>query len=526
MIIFSFFYSFIIIFGVLSKITLAVKLQQCDIKSSGDGAPVACTESGAVKGYKGDNKIAIFKGIPYASAQRWKKPQPAPKWKGIKITTDFGSSCAQPSNNNGFSGSEDCLFLNVFTTISSIGKTDKLSPVYIWIHGGAFTIGSAASGPWSGEGLASKGIVFVSINYRLGPFGFLAHPALSKENPKIHGNYGLLDQIFAIKWVKNNIANFGGDPEKITVGGQSAGGMSIYYLAFSPLTKDLMKAVTIESAGAFYPNDPKLCWVNPSSIQDAEKNGIAHLSFLGKDASASQLRALTTEQIFQNKWSGFFFQPVQDGYVIPGPIKQLMEQKKQNQFYMLIGFNSEEYGGSSPTKKVSLSNFKQDAVSQYGSLANDYLQLYPASDDASATSFANNAPREYFTISQNMWGQLWIKGCSKGLYQYLYDHAPPGTEKTTGCDHGSELPYFLNTISKNASPSERALADKMSNYIVNFIRKYDPNGGNLEKWSSQSVGSKTVMGLGNNFGDKSIASGQTDKKIDFVKRFMSSRGVL
>uniref|UniRef100_A0A915NDD7 Carboxylesterase type B domain-containing protein n=1 Tax=Meloidogyne javanica TaxID=6303 RepID=A0A915NDD7_MELJA len=206
---------------------------------------------------------------------------------------------------------------------------------------------------------------------------------------------------------------------------------------------------------------------------------------------------------FLNKWSGFFFAPVQDGYVIPGPIKQLMEQKKQNQFYMLI-----------------------DAVSQYGSLANDYLQLYPASDDSSATSQANNAPREYFTISQNMWGQLWIKGCSKGLYQYLYDHAPPGTEKTTGCDHGSELPYFLNTISKNASPSERALADKMSNYIVNFISKYDPNGDNLEKWSSQSVGSKTVMGLGNKFGDKSIASGQTDKKIDFVKRFMSSRGVL
>nr|CAD2175760.1 unnamed protein product [Meloidogyne enterolobii] len=201
--------------------------------------------------------------------------------------------------------------------------------------------------------------------------------------------------------------------------------MSIYYLAFSPLTKDLMKAVTIESAGAFYPNDPKLCWVTPFSIQDAEKNGIAHLSFLGKDATASQLRALSTEKIFQNKWSGFFFQPVQDGYVIPGPIKQLMEQKKQNQFYMLIGFNSEEYG-SSPTKKVSLLNFKQDAVSQYGSLANDYLQLYPASDDASATSQANNAPREYFTISQNMWGQLWIKGCSKGLYQYLYDHAPPG----------------------------------------------------------------------------------------------------
>uniref|UniRef100_A0A915NDP1 Carboxylesterase type B domain-containing protein n=1 Tax=Meloidogyne floridensis TaxID=298350 RepID=A0A915NDP1_9BILA len=441
MIIFSFFYSFIIIFGVLSKITLAVKLQQCDIKSSGDGAPVACTESGAVKGYKGDNNIAIFKGIPYASAQRWKEPQPAPKWKGIKITTDFGSSCAQPSNNNGFTGSED--------SISSIGKTDKLSPVYIWIHGGAFTIGSAASGPWSGEG-----------------------------------------------------------------------GMSIYYLAFSPLTTDLMKAVTIESAGAFYPNDPKLCWVNPSSIQDAEKNGIAHLSFLGKDATASQLRALSTEKIFQNKWSGFFFQPVQDGYVIPGPIKQLMEQKKQNQFYMLI-----EYG-SSPTKKVSLVNYKQDAISQYGSLANDYLQLYPASDDSSATSLANTAPREYFTISQNMWGQLWIKGCSKGLYQYLYDHAPPGTEKTTGCNHGSELPYFLNTISKNASPSERALADKMSNYIVNFIKKYDPNGDNLEKWSSQSVGSKTVMGLGNKFGDKSIASGQTDKKIEFVKRFMSSRGVL
>nr|CAD2201029.1 unnamed protein product [Meloidogyne enterolobii] len=113
--------------------------------------------------------------------------------------------------------------------------------------------------------------------------------------------------------------------------------MSIYYLAFSPLTRDLMKAVTIESAGAFYPNDPKLCWVTPFSIQDAEKNGIAHLSFLGKDATASQLRALSTEQIFQNKWSGFFFQPVQDGYVIPGPIKQLMKQKKQNQLYMLIG---------------------------------------------------------------------------------------------------------------------------------------------------------------------------------------------
>ncbi|KAF7633299.1 Carboxylic ester hydrolase [Meloidogyne graminicola] len=541
-------YAFIGLFQFIQ----GVNIKKCNLQNPGND-PIACTENGPVKGRRSGQfpNVVFFKGIPFASppikSLRWKEPKPVSNWNGIKDTTNYGSPCAQPNDYIGYYGSEDCLFLNVFTTSSSIGKTNNLSAVFVWIHGGAFSIGSAPGGPWDGEGLANKGIVYVSIQYRLGPLGFLAHPALAKENPKIHGNYGLLDQLFAIKWVKNNIINFGGDPERITVGGQSAGAISTYSLTFSPLSSNLFKAAIIQSSGAFYPDDNIISWLSLYTIQEAENVGINHLSKINvdKNSNANQLRDIPVDQLFKPKWGGFQWHPILDGYVIKQSYKQSLKNGLPNQVHILMGFNYDEFGAS-PTNKVNLQQYKQNGNNMYRDLANTYFQLYPANDDLSATKITNTAIREYNKITQNMWGQLWLKNSKRSLYQYIWNHPIPEyfssktsfklvqqsirTENTEGSYHGEEIPYFLNTYYTNPiinnNPNERSIADKMSSYIVNFVNKYDPNGGQLPKWSKQGINEKTIMSLGNLFGDIPLADNQLDKKMNFIKQYLASKNIL
>uniref|UniRef100_A0A915MFV0 Carboxylic ester hydrolase n=1 Tax=Meloidogyne javanica TaxID=6303 RepID=A0A915MFV0_MELJA len=491
------------------------RLENCSVPSKGsDNSPIACTESGIVRGAKGNSfpNVLFFKGIPYAAPpvgdRRWKEPTPAENWHGVKNATNWGQLCTQTVNQDSKKviGSEDCLFLNIFTTPDSIGTKAVLKPVYIWIHGGALSFGSSAVGGWDGEAMASKGIIFVSINYRLGLLGFFTHPALREENPKLHGNYGLLDQIFAIKWVKNNIANFGGDPERITIGGQSAG---------------------IFSSGAFYPDDPINWWMTPYTVQEAENVSLSHLESVNvnRDITVDKLRDVTVEQLYQQTWKLRRWRQILDGYVIPLPFKKIMNEGLQNKVHVLMGFNYDEFGAS-PSNNVTLEQYKRSAANNYKSLANEFMELYPANDDSSATTATNNAIREYSIITQNMWGQLWLKNSKKCLYQYLWKHPLPGNENTVGTDHGAETAYFLNTVSKKSGEKELELADKMSSYIVNFVKKYNPNGGQLPKWPKQNCKKDIVMSLGDSFGEIPLAANNLDKKIDFIKRNFALKNIL
>ncbi|KAL7076474.1 hypothetical protein ACQ4LE_004510 [Meloidogyne hapla] len=505
-----------------------VNVQKCSGQVTGsENSPVACTENGLVKGAKGKNfpNVVFFKGIPYAAPpvgdRRWKEPISASKWDGIKDATNWGQFCSQTVNQDSTKvvGSEDCLNLNIFTTPDSIGNATNLKAVYIWIHGGALSFGYSASGGWDGEGMASKGIVFVSINYRLGLLGFFTHPTLNKENSKIHGNYGLLDQILAIKWVKNNIANFGGDPERITVGGQSAGAISAHLLSLSPLASNLFNAVICQSSGAFYPDDPLRWWITPYTVQEAETVSLNHLESVNvsRNITVDQLRNVPVEQLYQQTWRNRRWRQILDGYVIPSPIKEIMDKGQQNHVHMLMGFNYDEFEVS-PSNKFTLEQYKRYAANTYRSLANDYMEIYPANDDSSATIVTNKAIREYNIITQNMWGELWLKNSKKSLYQYIWKHPLSGNENTTGTDHGAEITYFLNTVSKKSDAKEIELSDKMSSYIINFVKNYDPNGGELAKWPKQNGKNKIVMQLGDSFGKIPLASDNINKKMDLIKR--------
>ncbi|KAF7636120.1 Carboxylic ester hydrolase [Meloidogyne graminicola] len=235
--------------------------------------PIVCTENGWVKGYKGINfkEITFFKGIPYASPPinefRWKEPQKVNNWNNILDCSNYGSQCPQPIGN-----ATNLLNNNII-------KPSLLLPVYVWIHPGAFTGGSSSDPTFDGEYLSSKGIVYVSINYRIGALGFMANKLLREDNPKnISGNYGLLDQIYALNWIKRNIEEFGGDSNKITIGGQSAGAASVYLLSLSPLASNLFKGVISESGGVMYPRDPQSMYSWHYTVEEAEQKSEQFLS--------------------------------------------------------------------------------------------------------------------------------------------------------------------------------------------------------------------------------------------------------
>ena len=313
-----------------------VCLYSFNVKTGGTiSLTVAHTDAGTVSGISNSSgDVTAFKGIPFAAPPvgdlRWKAPQPAKHWDGVKLCDAFGPSPmqAKPAPMMVYTSeflipekpiSEDCLYLNVWT--NAIAKKDK-KPVFVWIYGGGFGSGGSACSIYDGEALAKKGIIFVSINYRVGAFGFFAHPELSKESPdKASGNYGLLDQIAALKWVKQNISTFGGDPDNVTVAGQSAGSMSVNCLVASPLTKGLFKKAIAES-GSFLTPSP---YFNTSSLSSAEEKGKKAAEKAGVN-SLAEMRNMSAEDVM-NKFQGMYA-PVVDGYVLPEPVADIFVQEQ------------------------------------------------------------------------------------------------------------------------------------------------------------------------------------------------------
>ena len=480
-------------------------------------APVK-VQSGALQGVSKDG-VEAYLGVPFAAPPtgegRWRAPAPPAPWTGVRAADRFGPSCWQPVSAGGFGPwtheyvvdgpvSEDCLYLNVWTA-SANGRR----PVLVWIHGGGFSQGSGSVPIYDGAALAARGVVVVTINYRLGVLGFFAHPALTAEakgGPP--GNYGLQDMIAALKWVRANIAAFGGDPDAVTIAGQSAGAMAIHDLIASPLAKGLFRRAIIESG---------LPGVAPTPpLAEAEAAGAALAKAKGA-ASIAELRAMSPEQLTAGERR--FYAPIQDGVLLPASGATVSDTP------VLIGMNADEGSALSPADYTisDPDKFKALLKASYGADADRFAGFYPAATAAARADASRAILRDRGLGALYAWA-LRRKHQSTGpLYLYLWTHIEPGPQADRyRAFHSSEIPYALRTL--DASPErdftarDRALSDLVSGYWINFIRTGDPNGGTAAGWPGWTASRPLIMELGDPGGVRPILpAGQLEAVQAFLK---------
>lgn len=490
------------------------------------------TQNGMVSGfYNKDKSIKEFSGIPYAAPPvgdlRWKAPEPVQSWDGVRQLTHFSDAAMQSKappilskllglslgtnellRNSGIKSnekvSEDCLYLNIWSGAKS---NSERRPVIVYIHGGSFVFGSGSMDLYNGENMAKKGVVFVNINYRLGIFGFMSNPELTKESEyNASGNYGILDQIAALKWVKNNIAEFGGNPDNVTIAGESAGSGSVNILMASPLAKGLFHRAIGES-GAFFSMESKESGGNPSpTLAEAEQNGVEFQKSL-KKASLEDMRKMSAKDLLKASKNETIV-PNIDGYVLPDTVYNIFEEGKQNDVPIIVGSNSDE--GSLLTLPwpaygaVDAAEFKIIAEKRYGDMTNDLLKLYPADTDSQAVKAQVEIPRDQlFTWQMNTWAKLQSKTGKSKAYYYYFNRVQPGPRRfmELGAYHSAEIAYAYNNLDKMNLPYtevDRNLSDVMSSYWVNFAATGDPNGETLPTWSEYTEESDQAMELGDN----------------------------
>jgi para-nitrobenzyl esterase len=480
--------------------------------------------SGTIIGNVG-NEVHIYRGIPYAAPPvgnlRWKPPQPAESWKGVLKATEFGKACMQnppPAGLKWFPKlppqSEDCLNLNIWTPANS--SSDKL-PVMFWIHGGAFTAGSGSEPMYDGEMLARKGVVVVTTNYRLGMFGFLCHPELTSESPNhASGNYGLLDLIAALQWVQRNIAAFGGDPERVTIFGESAGSMAVNLLTASPLAKGLFQRAIGESGAQF---------VNSSfhpmfELADAQKYVAKKVSEIGiANDAIKTLRAKPADDVLKQLTSvSDTSQPIVDGWFLPQDVWTTYARGKQNDVPMIVGNTADEAkslvgvaGTGLPPPSSSVAQYVAELKQYFGNLAEQFLKAYPAASDAEVLASFHALFRDaMFGWQMRSWARMQAKTGRSPVYRYYFSRRPPGPEgRRLGAMHGLDIAYVFGnfgSLSANmgiAFPwdnTDQEFSDIMTTYWTNFAKTGDPNGGSLPKWQPYNSVDDSALELGDRVG--------------------------
>lgn len=482
-------------------------------------------ESGIVSGAAGLKPgVRVYKGIPFAAPPvgilRWRAPQPAAHWTGVRKGDRFAPICPGAIDNpqsiyfldpGPQTMDEDCLYLNVWTAAKAAAEK---RPVMVFIYGGGFDHGSGTEKYYWGDDLAHKGAVVVTFDYRVGVLGFLAHPELARESDRnASGNYGLMDQIAALEWVRRNIAAFGGDPNRVTIFGQSAGGSSVGQLMASPLAKGLFHRAIGQSGGIGAGQGGR-------KLADAEKAGVAFADSLGAK-SIADLRAKSVEQLRAAQGR---FSPIVDGYVIPADPYTVFREGKQNDVPVIAGSTANEGG----VRHISANS--SDAVGQaqaaYGKDADEYLKLFPAGTDAEAEASAYAVAAARTAVGQRAWLKLETEtGKNKG-YLYLFSRVPPfppgahfienATDKI-GAYHSVDLIYVFDHLYLKNWPwqdQDRKVADDMSSYWVNFAASGDPNGKGLPQWPAFSVSDQKRM----NFGDTVAAEKVRDQAaLDFLE---------
>jgi len=426
--------------------------------------------------------MAVYKGIPFAAPPvgelRWKAPQPVVPWEGVLTCDEFGPDPMQAGHRN---VSEDCLYLNVWTPAKS--PKEKL-PVMVWIYGGGFAGG--ATSEFDGEALARQGVVLVSVAYRVGKLGFLSLPELSAEDPHgVSGNYGLLDQIAGLKWVQDNIAKFGGDPSKVTIFGESAGGISVSMLCASPLCKGLFRGAISQSGGSFGPFQHR---TNPGenmqSIRFAEEDNTAWAkAAFGENYTLAQLRAADVKDVMGG-FGGSGGWPIVDGYVIPDDQYKLYEAGKYNDVDVLIGYNSDE--GLSFGFSRGPGSHEDQTRARYEDYADKLLAAYPVEADGSVGKTARDLTRDAaFGWQTWAWARLQAKTGKGRVWLYYFDQHPDYPADSPmygrGSPHGQDVDYVFGRR-KVEQPSDKDLQDWMMAYWTNFAKTGDPNGAGLAAW--------------------------------------------
>lgn len=486
------------------------------------------TVNGIVEGVSEKSGVYSFKGIPFAAPPigdlRWKEPQPIKNWKGVLKADHFSSRPMQTNvfgdmNFRSANTSEDCLYLNVWCPIK---KTNKLLPVLVYFYGGGFVAGDASERRYDGENMATKGIVALTINYRLGAFGFLAHPELTKESPHhASGNYGFMDQAAALQWVQKNIAAFGGDPKKVTIAGESAGSASVSALMASPLSKKLI-------AGAIGESGSILGTLSAVPLNEGEQTGLKFAESAGA-ISLAELRAMNADTLLtrSGKFGFFNFQRTVDGYFFPKDPYDIFEAGEQAHVPLLVGWNNEEMtykmimGGDKPNKE----NFVKTVQKLYGEKADQVLKAYNAATDEEVERVATDLAGDRF-IAYSTW--KWADAQSKTrqpVYRYLFEKARPemtaemgdataglagGVQKggnkippPKGAVHSAEIEYAMGNLSSNKvyawKPEDYKVSLTTQEYFANFIKNGNPNGVGLPSWpAANSSSTVPVMHIGIN----------------------------
>lgn len=447
-----------------------------------------------------DGDIHIFKGIPFAAPPvgnlRWQAPKPVTAWKGVRKCDAFSASPIQPTPapfmcwSEEFIAppaplSEDCLYLNVWSGAKS---SPEKRPVFVWIYGGGLSSGSAACAIYDGEEMAKRGIIFVSINYRVGPFGFMAHPELSKEQNNASGNYGLLDQVAALEWVKKNIAAFGGNPEQVTIAGQSAGSMSVNALLASPLAKGLFQGAILESGGL-------LAGLVPASLQTAEATGVELQKKAGA-SSISELRKKSAEEILKaSQGLGQLRMGLTlDGYALPVDFINQFKNGKHNNVPLLAGWVTGD-AGLFGKPDITAEKFIQQANEKYGANAAAYLKVFTAGSDSEAQASQSKLAILNFA---SLPAYLLAEYNSKPTF--IYEGAYVPTDKpgfpNYGAFHTSEVPYALHTLHLWNRPwkqSDLDVQELMSSYWIRFIKTGNPNGNGLPQWNAYNKSEGTIL---------------------------------
>lgn len=478
-------------------------------------APVT-VEGGLLQGTSED-KLTVYRGIPFAAPPvgdlRWRAPQPAAKWEGVKQATKFAPGPIQGGNPP--SGkSEDCLYLNIWTPAKS--ASDRI-PVLVWIYGGGFNGGATSERNYSGEKLAKKGVVLVSIAYRVGQLGFLVHPELSAESPNhVSGNYGLLDMIAGLKWIQKNMAAFGGDPDKVTIFGESAGGIAVSMLCASPLAKGLFHGAISQSGGSFGPPRPTTFpGENLRRLLDAESAGEAYVKN-GGFSSIAELRKVDADKLPAVRELAW---PIIDGWVIPDDQYKLYAAGKFNDTPILVGYNSDEGASFSPPRTPEA--YIASVQTRYGPFAENLLKTYPT-DSITVPKTARDLARDAaFGWHTWIWARLQSRmGKSKAFYYYFDQHPdyPEGSFRAGyGSPHGQDVAYVfqhLDTLNPQTSKTDLVISEAMATYWTNFAKHGDPSGKGVPEWPAFSDANPVVMYFGQTAHTGPVPSAESLKSLD------------